>query len=55
MFKRSMRRVHCLCDEEGEYYDCDGCTWEGIEVSKGDSESAVAAFEQHDCKRYIHG
>jgi hypothetical protein len=38
MFKRDMRRVHCLCDEEADYYDCDGCTWEGIGVSKGDSE-----------------
>jgi hypothetical protein len=45
MFNRTMRRVTTLCDEAGDYYDCDGCTWEGIEVSQGDVEAACEAFE----------
>ena len=53
MFKRSMRKVATLSDEAGDYYDCDGCTWEGIEVSPGDVQTAREAFEQHDCKKYV--
>jgi hypothetical protein len=55
MFKPKMQRVVTVCDKESDFYDCDGCTWKGTEVSKGDVQSAVPAFEQHDCKRYIHG
>jgi hypothetical protein len=55
MFKRKMRRVDTVCDKESDFYDCDGCAWEGIEVPKGDVQSAVTAFEQHDCKHYVHG
>ena len=53
MFKRTMRRVESLCDEARDYYDCDGCTWEGIEVAPGDVQAARNAFEQHDCKKYV--
>jgi hypothetical protein len=55
MFKRKMRRVDTVCDKESDFYDCDGCAWEGIEVPMGDVQSAVTAFEQHDCKHYVHG
>jgi hypothetical protein len=51
MFKRKIRLVHLQGGME--FYDCDGCTWEGVEVNSEQRDEALRAFEFHVCKDYV--
>ncbi len=54
MFKKYCRLVSAVSTETHDHYDCDACTWEGIDVPKGNREQALEAFANHDCLRYVH-
>jgi len=53
-YKRKMTLVESPYTETTDFYDCDGCTWPGIEVSRGDYEAARNAFAAHRCSDYTN-
>jgi hypothetical protein len=44
--------VESLSNEKIDHFDCENCSWEGIDVPKGNTESAGLAFNAHSCDDY---
>jgi hypothetical protein len=51
-FRRRMVLVESLSNEKIDHFDCENCSWEGIDVPKGNTESAGLAFNAHSCDDY---